>query len=153
MSEANEIAAQFDRAYRLHQQGKLREAFLRYDAIVKAMPRHAPALHYSGVVLYQSGKLDAAIERIRASLAIDPREADAWSNLPIALQAAGREDAALDAFAQAARLAPSSSKILYNLASAQMMSGRHAEAEASARRLLAQDSSFALGWFTLALCL
>ena len=76
----NEI---WERAYRLHQQGKLREAFLRYDAIVKATPRHAPALHYSGVVLYQSGKFDAAIERIRASLAVDPQEPDAWSNLAI----------------------------------------------------------------------
>jgi protein O-GlcNAc transferase len=150
VSEANEIWA---RAFRLHQQGKLREAFLRYDAIVKAMPRHAPALHYSGVVLYQSGKFDAAIERIRASLAVDPHEADAWSNLAIALKASGRDDAALEAFAEAARLAPNSSKILANLASAQMLSGRHAEAEATTRRLLAQDGNSAAGWFTLALCL
>ena len=33
------------------------------------------------------------------------------------------------------------------------MSGRHADAEASARRLLALDSTVAVGWFTLALCL
>ena len=101
MSDANEI---WERAFRLHQQGKLREAFLRYDAIVKATPGHAPALHYSGVVLYQSGKFDAAIERIRASLAVDPSEADAWSNLAIALRASGRQEAALAAFAEAARL-------------------------------------------------
>ncbi len=147
------VMSEFGRAYRLHQQGKLREAFLRYDAIVKATPRHAPALHYSGVVLYQSGKFDAAIERIRASLAVDPKEPDAWSNLAIALRASGRQEAALDAFAEAARLAPDSPKILANLASAQLLSGRHAEAEASARRLLALDSTVAVGWFTLALCL
>ena len=150
MTEANENWA---RAFRLHQQGKLREAFLRYDAIVKATPRHAPALHYSGVVLYQSGKFDAAIERIRASLAVDPNEAEAWSNLAIALRASGRQEAALDAFAEAARLAPNSTKILANLATAQMLAGKHAEAEASARRLVAQDDTFAAGWFTLALCL
>ena len=156
MSEANEILAhrdQFDRAYRLHQEGKLREAFLRYDAIISAAPRHAPALHYSGVVLYQSGKFDAAIERIRASLAVDPQEADAWSNLAIALRAYGNHEAALNAFIEAARLDPNASKVLFNLASAQLHSGRHADAEASARRLLAQDGNFAAGWFTLALCL
>jgi Flp pilus assembly protein TadD len=143
VSEANEISSQFERAYRLHQQGKLREAFLRYDAIIKAMPRHAPALHYSGVVLHQSGKFDAAIERIRASLAIDPQEADAWSNLAIALQASGRQDLAINAFVEAARLAPNSSSVLANLAGAQLLAGRHAEAEASARQLLAQDGTFA----------
>jgi predicted O-linked N-acetylglucosamine transferase (SPINDLY family) len=153
VSEANEISSQFERAYRLHQQGKLREAFLRYDAIIKAMPRHAPALHYSGVVLHQSGKFDAAIERIRASLAIDPQEADAWSNLAIALQASGRQDLAINAFVEAARLAPNSSSVLANLAGAQLLAGRHAEAEASARQLLAQDGTFAAGWFTLALAL
>src|SRR5260221_11633892 len=145
--------SEFERAYRLHQQGKLREAFLRYDAIVKAMPRHAPALHYSGVGLYQSGKFDAAIERIRASLDVDPREADAWSNLAIALQASGRQDLALNAFIEAARLDPNSPKILANLAGAQLSSGRHADAEASARQLLAQDTNLAVGWFTLALSL
>ena len=59
--------------------GKLREAFLRYDAILKAEPRHAPALHYSGVVLHQAGILTPAVERIRASAAIDPASPEAWS--------------------------------------------------------------------------
>ena len=60
------MRAEFARAFRLHEEGKLREAFLRYDAILKAVPQHAPALHYSGVVLYQSGQFVPAIERIRA---------------------------------------------------------------------------------------
>ena len=30
------IRGEFERAFRLHEQGKLREAFLRYDAILKA---------------------------------------------------------------------------------------------------------------------
>ena len=156
MSEANEIFAhrnEFERAYKLHQQGKLREAFLRYDAIVKAAPGHAPALHYSGVVLYQSGKIVNAIERIRASIAIEPREADAWTNLGIALRSYGNQEAALNAFAEAARLDPKSPAILGNLASAQLLSGRAAEAEASARQLLAEDGTLAVGWFTLALAL
>jgi predicted Zn-dependent protease len=66
------ISHEFDRAFRLHQQGKLREAFMRYDAVLAADPENAPALHYSGVVLFQAGKIPEAAERIRASLAIEP---------------------------------------------------------------------------------
>ena len=80
------IANEFERAFKLHQQGKLREAFLRYEAVLAAQPEHASALHYSGVVLMQSGKHAAAIERIRASLNLDAGSADAWSNLAHALE-------------------------------------------------------------------
>src|SRR5256885_3769938 len=71
------IHTEFDRALRLHQEGKLREAYFRYDAILKAEPAHAGALHYSGVVLYQAGKLPEAAERIRAALAVDPAQPEA----------------------------------------------------------------------------
>ena len=77
------IATEFERAFRLHQQGKLREAFLRYDAVLAADPKHAAALHYSGVVLYQAGKVPEAAQRIRAALTLDPASADAWSNLAL----------------------------------------------------------------------
>ena len=90
-------AAEFERARRLHQQGKLREAFLRYDAIIEAEPQHAGALYFSGVVLHQAGKHAEAITRIRASLAIDPNVPDAWSNLALALEAVDRREAAINA--------------------------------------------------------
>jgi predicted O-linked N-acetylglucosamine transferase (SPINDLY family) len=147
------LASEFDRAFRLHQQGKLREAFLRYDAILKADPRHAPALHYSGVVLHQAGNLTAAVERIRASLAIDPKSPDAWSNLAHALQAWGRPEAAVNALIEAAKLAPQSPEILSNLAAAEVNLGQNVAAEASARRAVAVDPNHAAGWFHLALAL
>ena len=109
------LAAEFDRAFRLHQQGKLREAFMRYDAVIKADPRHAAALHYSGVVLLQAGKHADAIARIRASIGIEPGSSDAWSNLALALQAVDRGEAAVNALEEAARLAPTSVAILTNL--------------------------------------
>ncbi len=146
------LAAEFDRAFRLHQQGKLREAFLRYDAILKAEPRHAPALHYSGVVLHQAGNLSAAVERIRASIAVDPTSPDAWSNLGLVLQAWGRPEAAVNALIEAAKLSPQS-EILTNLAAAQLRLRRNADAEASARAAVAVDANHAAGWFHLALAL
>ncbi len=144
---------QFDRAFRLHQQGKLREAFLRYDAILAAKPDHAPALHYSGVVLLQSGKHVPAIERIRASLQLDAGSADAWANLALALQAVDRPEAALNALKQAAAIAPNSPEIACNLASAELALQRHGDAERSARKALAADNRHAMAWYHLALAL
>ena len=152
-SGSGTLLAEFARAFRLHQDGKLREAFLRYDAILQAAPDHAPALHYSGVVLYQSGQLVPAIERIRAALAIDAGSAEAWSNLGIALKAYGNEAAALNAFREAARRDPADVKILSNLAGSALADGQYAEAETTSRQLLAHDGNHAIGWFILALSL
>lgn len=147
------IASEFDRAFRLHQQGKLREAILRYDAILKVEPRYAPALHYSGVVLLQSGKHVEAIERIRASIGIDPNSADAWSNLAIALDAIDRREAALNALTQAARLSPRSPEIWTNLAASAYALNRENDAESAARNAIAVDATHAPAWHNLALAL
>lgn len=147
------LANEFDRAFRLHQQGKLREAFMRYDAILKADPRHAAALHYSGVVLHQSGNHWGAVERIRASIAIDAASSDAWSNLAMALHAGGRPEAAVNALKSAAELAPQSPGVLANLAAAQIGMGLSAEGEMSARQAIAADATHANAWYNLALAL
>jgi len=155
MSEESEVGsgAHADDAFRLHQQGKLREALVQYDSLLRVDPVNAAALHYSGVALYQTGALGGALERLRQSVAIEPGNADAWSNLGLVLQAAGHRRAALEAFARAAQLGPDSLAILANLAAAQSGEAGHAEAEATARRLLALDANFARGWFILALAL
>jgi predicted O-linked N-acetylglucosamine transferase (SPINDLY family) len=147
------ISHEFERAFRLHQQGKLREAFLRYDAVLAADPGNAPALHYSGVVLYQAGKIPEAAERIRASLELEPRSSDAWSNLAMVLDSAGRREAAANALREAAKLSPASPEILANLAAAELAIGRTADAEAAARRAIAADAGHAPAWHNLALSL
>lgn len=147
------IATEFARAFRLHQQGKLREAFLRYDAILKADPLHAPALHYSGVVLHQSGKHAAAAERIRAAIAADPASPDAWSNLALVLQAIGRPEAAVNALREAIKRDPHSPEIGCNLAAAHLGLHQLDDAEKAARQAIAADPRHAAGWYNLALAL
>ena len=147
------IATEFERAFRLHQQGKLREAFLRYDAVLAADPKHAAALHYSGVVLYQAGKVPEAAQRIRAALKLDPASADAWSNLALVLDAAGEREAARNALLEAAKLAPESPDVLANLSAAEFAVGRVIEAEQAARRAIAANGQHAAGWHNLALAL
>jgi predicted O-linked N-acetylglucosamine transferase (SPINDLY family) len=147
------ITTEFERAFRLHQQGKLREAFLRYDAVLAANPTFAPALHYSGVVLLQAGKLPEAAERIRAALKLEPTSAEAWSNLALVLESAGRQEAAVNALKEAAKLEPRSPEILANLAASELALGRIADAEASARRAIAVEPAHAAAWHNLALIL
>jgi len=147
------ISQEFDRAFRLHQQGKLREAYFRYDAILKVEPAHVGALHYSGVVLYQSGKHAQAAERIRAALEVQPAQPDAWSNLALVLEAVGRPEAAVNALRQAVQHAPGSAEIWANLAAGELGLGRTTEAEAAGRRAVAADARHAVAWYNLALAL
>jgi predicted O-linked N-acetylglucosamine transferase (SPINDLY family) len=121
--------------------------------VIKADPRHAAALHYSGVVLHQAGKHAEAIERIRASIGIDPTQADAWSNLALALEAIGRREAAVNAHKEAAKRAPRSPEIRANLAAAEYALSRMTDAEASARAAVAIDATHAAAWHNLALAL
>jgi protein O-GlcNAc transferase len=144
---------EFERALALHRQGRLREAFDRYDAILKADPRHAESLHYSGVVLHQAGQVAAANERIRASLDVDPSSAEAWSNLALVLEAAGRPDAALDALKEALRRAPNAADIAANLAGALIAQGQLIEGEAIGRRATTLDPRLPGGWYNLAIAL
>lgn len=147
------FASELQHALRLHQEGRLAEAMLRYDAVLRAEPRNAEALHHSGVALYQGGELGQALDRIREAVAIDPGVAEAWSNLGLVLQQIGHRPAAVEVFEKAVQLAPESVEILGNLAAGQIACGRFAAAEATARRMIARDASLAKGWFSLALAL
>ena len=150
MSEANAI---WSRVSALHREGRFAEAIAGYDEILRADPKHAAALHYSGVAYYQMGQLRPAFERLRSAVAADAGDADAWSNLGLVLQAIGHWRAALEVFEKAAALAPDVPDILANLASGQAAAGRHGDAEATARRVIARDPTFAKAWLILSLAL
>ena len=150
MSGAGEA---WTRVSALHREGRIADAIAGYDEILRANPRHAAALHYSGVAHYQLGQLRPAFERLRAAVAIDAADADAWSNLGLVLQAIGHWRAALEVFEKAVALAPDAPELLANLASGQSAAGRHADAEATARKLIARDPTFAKAWLILSLAL
>jgi predicted O-linked N-acetylglucosamine transferase (SPINDLY family) len=146
-------AAAIDEALRLHRQGKLREAFERYAAILARDPVNVSALHLSGVALFQSGNAPLAIDRIRQAIAIDSKPPEPWANLAQALGAIGRHEAAANALREAASRAPQQPEIWSNLAAAELSVGRAAEAEAVARNAIKVDPVHPGGWFNLALAL
>lgn len=145
--------ADLQSAWKLHQEGRLDEALAAYDALLVAQPRNPTLLHYAGVASYQKGDLATALDRLRDSVNLDGRDADAWSNLGLVLMAIGHHVAAAEMFTKALSLAPNVSEIEANLASAQCAAGQVAQAEATARRVLARESAFAKAWFILALAL
>ena len=148
-----DLAATLDEALRLHRQGRLRDAFERYKAILAAHPEHAPAFHYAGVVLLQSGDASSAVDLIRKAIAIDPGPAEPWANLAQALAAIGRPEAAVNALREAAARAPQQAEIWSNLAVAELELRRYGEAEGAARKAVAVDARHAPAWFNLALVL
>ena len=67
----------------------LREAFAGDSAILARQPDHAPALHYSGLVLHQAGHPKDAMARLERAVALAPGWPDAWSNLALVRRDAG----------------------------------------------------------------
>ncbi len=141
----------FERAFALHRDGKLEQAFAAYEALLERWPGHPQALHYSGVLLYQAGRLDAAVAKIESSLKSVPASADAWCNLALVYQAQGRLQQAVAALTEALRHESGLPQIWNNLAGVLLASGRAQEAEAAARRALQIDAANPASQFNLAL--
>lgn len=142
----------FEHAFALHRGGRHAEAFAAYETVLAGDRRHAPALHFSGLLLYQAGKLDDALDRIERSLAIDGRPADAWSNLALVYAAAGRSADAMRALESALAREPTLGAAWLNLASLRLESDDAKGAEEAARRALSCGDT-PQAWFNLALAL
>ncbi len=95
------LSAKLQEALSLHQQGQLDSARTLYAQILDVQPRHAVALHLSGVIEAQTGNPGKAVELIGAALEIDSNDAGAYCNRGLAFQQLGELDAALRCFDKA----------------------------------------------------
>lgn len=68
-------------AFEKHKSGMFAEAFAVYSDVLHAMPRHADALHYMGLLAQQSGKNEDALRLIQGSLQVKPDNPDAMNHL------------------------------------------------------------------------
>ena len=146
----------FEEAFLLHRQGRAGEAFAAYEVLLATLPRHADALHFSGLLLHQAGRHDEAAARIEHALRIDARAPDPWSNLALVYHALGRREEAMRALETALQRDATLAEVWVNLSSLRLDAGDAAGAEAAARRALAhvaaQDSTHGAR-FNLALAL
>jgi predicted TPR repeat methyltransferase len=102
-------------ALALHQREQLSPADEIYRAVLEAVPDHADALHFSGVLAHQQGRNDDAVALITRSLELEPGQADWHSNLGIVRQEQLELDDAIAAYRRAIELAPDHANAYNNL--------------------------------------
>lgn len=103
--QSNEIAALFERARSLHEQGDLAQANSLYGAIIGRAPDHADALHMRGLLALQVGHPQPAVDLISRAIAIAPT-AFMHCNRAVALARLDRLEDALADYAAATALQP-----------------------------------------------
>ncbi len=121
-------ARALNEARRLHGEGRLGEAELRYVAILKAHPACFDALHFLAIVRSQRGRDAEAIEPMWAALVLNPNDSSALSNCGLILRKLGRPDEALEFIDKALELAPNHAEALNNRGNALFELDRPGEA-------------------------
>ena len=101
-----QISAKFSRAVRLHRAGQLAEAAALYKRVLDHSPRHAGALHFSGVIASEYGDHDLGALLMVRAIQASGASSDLCSNLGIALARAGRIEEAVACYRQALALRP-----------------------------------------------
>jgi tetratricopeptide (TPR) repeat protein len=113
----------FDNAQQHHAGGRLSEAEKGYRAILQQNPKHAPALHFLGVLAMASGKFKNAADLIKKAIAAQPDYVEAHSNLGNALQQQGKTKPALASYRKAIAIDPAYAVAHMNLGTTLLGSG------------------------------
>src|SRR5713226_1951204 len=124
-------AAEFQRAVKLHQQGKFAEAEPIYRAVLARAPAHFDALHLLGVIHLQGGDPGTAADLIARAVAVNSSVAAAHSNLGNALRQLKRPEDALMSYDRALRLDETYAEAFNNRGNVLLDLGRPAEALSS----------------------
>jgi protein O-GlcNAc transferase len=133
-------------AVRAHQAGNLAEAARLYDEILRANPRHFPAMYAMGFLHYQIGRFEDANRIIGEALRINPRSPEAFFTRGCALQQLNRPAEALVCFDSALALKPGFVEAQNNRGMALMALNRDEQALESAQVALALDPLNAGAW-------
>ena len=98
-----------------HGAGRLVDAEVLYQKVLKNNPKHAAALNMVGVIAYQGGHFEDAILQIQNSIDQQPNFADAYGNLGLVLAAVNRDLEAIERFQKAISLKPDYTAAHFNL--------------------------------------
>lgn len=102
-------------ALQLHQAGRLDEAQLGYDAVLRTQPNHPEALHFKGVVLLQKGDAAGAAPLIERAIAERTSYPEALVNLGLVYRTLGRLADAAACYRRVLATHPNSSDTHNNL--------------------------------------
>jgi predicted O-linked N-acetylglucosamine transferase (SPINDLY family) len=134
------------RAAALHGAGRVEEALLVLQEIVRREPSDFGGQYNLGFVLQHLGRFDPAIEAYRAAIRLKPDFAEARVNLGSCLQFQGRLEEAEREFAGAAEAAPGLHPAQLNLGMVRRRLGRHEESLAPLRAALALGPADGQAW-------
>ncbi len=126
-----------------HQRGDLAGARKIYQQILAQNPRHAEALHLSGVIELQQGRSGEAVRLIERAIEISPASPAYYSNVALAYQALNRWDIAARRCEQAVSLNPDLMEGHNNLGIALNRLGKLEKAEKAFRNALDLNPRFA----------
>ncbi len=111
---ATKTQIQFGQAVALHQQGRIVEAQVIYEAILRDQPKHIDALHLLGVAALQLGNGQRAADFIAQAINLKPDFADAHLNHGSALKALKQFEVALASYEKAISIKPDYAEAYYN---------------------------------------
>jgi tetratricopeptide (TPR) repeat protein len=125
------------------EKGKVDEAIVHYQEVLRIKPRFAKAHYDLGYTLCQKGGMDEGIAQFQQALQIDPGYAEAHNNLGNALLEKGRVDEAISQYQEALQINPASAEARNNLGNVLLQKGRVDEAITQYQRALQISPGFA----------
>ena len=127
----------FQRALNAHREGRLDEAALGYERVLKVLPGDADALYLLGTAHSQAGRYERALPLLQKALKRRPAHPETLSNLGLTLKAMKREEEAIVYYQRALVLRPDYADAHNNMGNVLEFLGRLDEAEPYLRRAIA----------------
>ncbi len=141
--------ASYDRAIRLHQQGKLVQAIQLYRKVIKAFPK-LDAVHTNlGMALYQNGFPDQALRTLDTAIQLNPTNIDAYRNRAATLISLDRNEEAAEIYDTLVKSQPDDATLAYNYASLLFQMGKNAESERQFLSAIRADPELAQAHYNL----
>lgn len=112
--DAARVAAVFQQAALLHQQGRPFQADALCAELLRADARHYGAWHLRGLIAIEAGRIEQGIRSMERSLQLHPNQPAAHSNIGNALLSQGQPQLALESFNRALQLKADYVAALYN---------------------------------------
>ena len=129
----------FQQAVVLQGRGRLREAELLYEAVLKLDDRHLGAVYHLGLLRLQQAKYTEAMQLFRRAMKIDKNLADSQFNLANALTGLKHLEEAVQRYEKALALKPNFPEARNNLGFALQLLGRHEAASVQYEKALHFD--------------